>query len=61
MPNEGTLIPQIGLSKYDQITGLKRRRGTLIIMVAEEGDLDHLETSYDALGGPRRDNQDKPW
>jgi hypothetical protein len=33
--NEGTLIPQIGLSKYDQIAGLKRRRGTLIIMAAK--------------------------
>ena len=34
-PNEGKLIPQIGLDKCDQITGLKRGHGVLIIMVAK--------------------------
>jgi hypothetical protein len=47
--NEGMLIPQIGLSKYDQITGLKRRRGILIIMVAKGESVDHIEAAYDAI------------
>jgi hypothetical protein len=46
---EGKLIPQIGLSKYEQTTGLKRRRGTLVIMVANGEDLDHIEAAYEAL------------
>jgi hypothetical protein len=37
------------LGKYNQITGLKRRRGGLIIMVAKEEDVDHIETAYGAL------------
>jgi hypothetical protein len=47
--NEGKLIPQIGLSKYEQPTGLKRRRGTTAIMVADGEDVDHLEAAYEAL------------
>ena len=46
---EGKLIPQIGLSKYEQPTGLKRRRGTIAIMVANEEDVDHFEAVYEAL------------
>jgi hypothetical protein len=47
--NEGKLIPQIGLSKYEQSIGLKRRRGTIVIMVADGEDVDHLEAAYEAL------------
>ena len=47
--NEGKLIPQIGLSKYEQSTGLKRRRGTIVIMVANGEDVDHLEAAYEAI------------
>jgi hypothetical protein len=47
--NEGTLIPQIGLSKCDQITGLKRRRGALITMVAKGENVDRIEAAYEAL------------
>jgi hypothetical protein len=47
--NEGELIPQIGLNKYEQTTGLKRRRGMLVIMVANGDDLDHIEAAYEAL------------
>jgi hypothetical protein len=47
--NEGKLIPQIGLSKYEQSTGLKRRRGTVVIMVANGEDIDHLEAAYEAI------------
>jgi hypothetical protein len=36
--NEGKMIPQTGLSKYGQPTGLKRRRGTTVIMVANGED-----------------------
>jgi hypothetical protein len=46
---EGKLIPQTGLNKYEQTTGLKRRRGSLVIMVANEEDLDHTEAAYEAL------------
>jgi hypothetical protein len=31
------------------MTGVKRRRGVLIIMVAKGGDVDHIETAYEAL------------
>jgi hypothetical protein len=48
--NEGKLVPQNGLSKYEQTTGLKRRRGALIVMVANGEDLDHIEAAYEALG-----------
>jgi hypothetical protein len=47
--NEGKLIPQIGLSEYEQPTGLKRRRGTIVIMVANGEDVDHLEAAYEAI------------
>jgi hypothetical protein len=47
--NEGKLIPQIGLSKYEQSIGPKRRRGTAVIMVADGEDVDHLEAAYEAL------------
>jgi hypothetical protein len=46
---EGKLIPQIGLSKYEQSTGPKRRRGTLVIMVANGEDADHFEAAYEAF------------
>jgi hypothetical protein len=46
---EGKLIPQTGLSKYEQTTGLKRRRGALVIMVANGEDVDHIEAAYEAL------------
>jgi hypothetical protein len=41
--NEGKLIPQTGLSKYEQSIGIKRRRGTIVIMVADGEDVGHLE------------------
>jgi hypothetical protein len=49
--NEGKLIPQIGLSKYEQSMGLKRRRGTIVIMIciADGEDLDQFEAAYEAL------------
>ena len=47
--NEGKLIPQIGLSKYEQSIGLKRRRGTAVIMVANGEDVCHLEAAYEAI------------
>jgi hypothetical protein len=37
------------LSKYEQTTGPKRRRGTLVIMAANGEDLDHIEAAYEAL------------
>jgi len=46
---EGKLIPQIGLSKYEQDMGLKRRRGSIVIMVAGEEDVDYYENAYESL------------
>ena len=47
--NEGKLIPQIGMSKYEQSIGLKTRRGAIVIMIADGEDLDQYETAYEAL------------
>jgi hypothetical protein len=51
--NEGKLIPQIGLSKYEQSMGLKRRRGSIVMMIADEEDLDHFDTAYEAFAERR--------
>ena len=45
----GKLIPQIGLSKYEHDMGLKRRRGSIVIMVAGEEDVDYYENAYESL------------
>jgi hypothetical protein len=37
------------LSKYEQTTGPKRRRGTIITTVANGEDLVHIEAAYEAL------------
>jgi hypothetical protein len=37
------------LSKYEQPTGLKRRRGTAVIMAANGEDVDHIEAAYEAI------------
>ena len=50
---EGKLIPQIGLNKYEQKTGLKRRRGMPVVMAANEDDLDHIEAAYEALAAKK--------
>jgi hypothetical protein len=59
-PNERKLIPQIGLDKYDQVIGPKRRRGVLITMAAQGVNVDHVETSYEALAQPRGPNKEQP-
>jgi hypothetical protein len=55
IPNEngGKLIPQIGLSKYEQSMGLKRRRGSIVIMTTDEEDLCHYDTAYEAFAEMR--------
>ena len=45
----GKLIPQIGLSKYEQDMGLKRRRGSIVIMVTDGEDVDYFESAYEAF------------